>query len=169
MTEKTPEPLPCRLPLDKNNAALPFVWQRDEYSCGPACLATIGKLYGAEAASYDTLRAILEPNQTVGSCNFKMAAVSRDFFPVAGDGENTYHGGVAVANIMQEGEGHYVVFLCREGEKVIYYDPYHHELVIDRLDDLEWISESKHLTRWSVNYAPHELRSIAAWRALGGV
>lgn len=164
-----PDTLPCRLPLDRNDASLPFVWQKDDYSCGPACLTTIGNLYGVATATYDTLRAILEPNTAVGSCNFKMTAVSRDFFPVTGDGEDTYHGGVAVANIIQEKEGHYVVFLCREEDRVIYYDPYHHELVIDRLNDLEWISESKHLTRWSINYGPHKARSIQAWRKIGGV
>lgn len=165
MTEK----FPCRLPLDKNNTALPFVWQKDDYSCGPACLTTVGNLFGMTAADYDTLRAILEPNTEVGSCNFKMTDVSRDFFPVISAGEETYHGGIAVANIMQEEEGHYVVFLCCENDTVIYYDPFHHELVMDRLDDLEWISESKHLTRWSINYGPHEARSVAAWRKIGGV
>lgn len=163
------ETFPQRLPLDKTNTDLPFVWQKDDYSCGPACLTTIGNLYAVADATYDKLRLILEPNTAVGSCNFKMAAVSRDFFDVASDGEDSYHGGVAVANIMQEEEGHYVVFLCREDDKVIYYDPYHHELVIDILDDLEWISESKHLTRWSINYAPHPHTTLAAWRALGGV
>lgn len=163
------EIFPQRLRMDKENASLPFVWQRDDYSCGPACLATVGNLYAVANTGYDRLRVILEPNTAVGSCNFKMAAISRDFFAVASDGENTYHGGIAVANIMQEEEGHYVVFLCREGDKIIYYDPYYHELVIDILDGLEWISESKHLTRWSVNYAPHNNTTITAWRALGGV
>jgi len=163
------ETLPYRLPLDKNNAALPFVWQKDDYSCGPACLTTVGRLYAVAAATYDTLRAILAPDTDVGSCNFRMAAVSRDFLPVISDGEDTYHGGVAVANIMQEGEGHYVVFLCREEGNVIYYDPYHHELVIDRPEALAWISESKHLTRWSINYGPLAARGIAAWRIIGGV
>ena len=160
---------PCRLPLDKNNATLPFVRQRDDYSCGPACLTTVGNLYKVAGATYDKLRMILEPNTAVGSCNFKMTDVSRDFFPVASAGEDTYHGGVAVANIMQEEEGHYVVFLCQDGDRILYYDPYYHELVIDRLDGLAWISESKHLTRWSINYAPHENRNIAAWRKTGGV
>lgn len=165
------EALPCRLPLDKNNNDLPFVWQKDDYSCGPACLTTIGNLYGIAQTNYTMLREILEPNTEVGSCNFKMAEVSRDFFPVESDGEDTYHGGVALANIMQEEEGHYVIFLTQENDKVIYYDPYHHELVIDRLADLEWVSESKHLTRWSVNYAPppQGYKTIADWRRAGGV
>jgi hypothetical protein len=162
------KPLPYQLDLPAETADSFFVRQKDDYSCGPACLTSVARIFGTPDKTYDMFRNVLNPNTTVGSCNFKMAEVSAEHLPFLQSGEDVYHNGIAVANIMQEEEGHYVIFLCHDGDKIVYYDPYHHQLVVDKLQNLEWISESKHLTRWSINYAPIENNSIDYWLAFAG-
>lgn len=150
-------------PLAGTAADQIFLRQRDEFSCGPACLASAAAIYGATSADYDKFRAALNPNPVTGSDNFDMAAQAEKHLPFVSSGEDCYAGGIAVANIIQE-EGHYVLFLCREGDRVIYYDPYHHEFVEDDIHAIEWISESGHLKNWCINLAPVENNSIERWR-----
>lgn len=156
---KTP---PKHTPLDGSALGALFLRQRDEFSCGPACLASAAALYGAAHTDYDKLRAALGPNPVTGSDNFDMARVAEKNLPFVNSGEDCYAGGIAVANIIQE-EGHYVLFLKREGERVLYYDPYHHELVENDIDAIEWISESKHLTKWCINLAPIDGNTMQKW------
>lgn len=153
------------LPLDGSALGALLSRQRDEFSCGPACMTSAAALYGATSFDYDKYRAALAPNPQTGSDNFDMAALAEKTLPFVSSGEDCYQGGVAIANIIQE-EGHYVLFLCREGGRVIYYDPYHHELVENDIDAVEWVSESGHLTKWCINLGPLEGNSIAKWRQL---
>jgi len=153
------------LPLNGSALGTLLTRQRDEFSCGPACMTSAATLYGVTNMDYDKFRAALSPNPQTGSDNFDMATLAEKTLPFVSSGEDCYAGGIAIANIMQE-EGHYVVFLCREGERVIYYDPYHHELVENDIDAVEWVSESGHLTKWCINLAPLEGNSIDKWRRL---
>ncbi|MFH1157834.1 MAG: cysteine peptidase family C39 domain-containing protein, partial [Pseudomonadota bacterium] len=104
-----------------------FVRQQDETSCGPACLATVARLYRIPGVSYESLRRLLPPEMPYGVFNFRMVEVSRACLPFENAGEDCYAGGVAIANIT-ESEGHYVVFLCGREEDVVYYDPYTHKI-----------------------------------------
>lgn len=150
-------------PLDGTAADRLFLRQRDEYSCGPACLASAAALYNITAPDYDKFRTALNPNPVTGSDNLDMAAQAEKYLPFVSAGEDIYQGGIAIANIIQE-EGHYVLFLCRAGERVIYYDPYHHVLVEDDINAIEWISESGHLKKWCINLAPVAGNSLQQWR-----
>lgn len=148
--EKRPE----RIALAGTAAEKFFIRQQDDISCGPACLASAAKIFGIQGTGYADFRAILNPDPDVGSVNEDVAGLCAATLPFHNAGENTYNGGAAVANIMFEGEGHYVLFLAREGNDVLYYEPFHHELVIERIDKLDWISESGHLKKWSANLGP---------------
>ena len=160
---------PERLPVAGTAAEKFLIRQQDTISCGPACLASAAKIFNI-AAAYPDLRATLNPDPVIGSVNEEVADLCARTLPYLSAGENTYTGGLAVANIMFEGEGHYVLFLQKQGDEVLYYEPFHHELVIDRLDRLEWISESGHLKNWSVNLGdlPENFpaKTIDAWRKL---
>ena len=157
---------PIRLPLAGTPAEAIFHRQLDEYSCGPACLTSIARLYGL-AGDYDFYRAAAAPNSDVGTPAPHMQALGEKLF--AGTyqktGLDTYDGGIAIANIIQE-EDHYVVFLKKEGERVIYYDPYEHELVIDKLDNVAWKSEKGSHDRWCMDFAPLPDNSIERWISL---
>ncbi len=159
MHEKTP----VSYPLDGTAAGRLFLRQRDEYSCGPACLASAAALYQITSADYDKFRADLRPNPRTGSDNFDMAAEAEKHLPFVSAGEDIYQGGIAIANIIQE-EGHYVLFLCREGARVIYYDPYHHVFIEDDIAAIEWISESGHLKKWCINLGEVGGNSLQRWR-----
>lgn len=153
------------LPLGHSKAAETFVRQPDGYTCGPACLASVARLYGISDTGFDALRQALSPNPQTGSDNMDMAAVAASCLPFVSAGEDNYTGGVAVANIMQ-GEGHYVVFLCREDDRILYYDPEFHEFAIKKIDDIDWVSESGHLKKWAINFAPLPDNSFDHWRQL---
>ena len=155
-------PKPQRIPLSGTKGDDFFVRQQDDYSCGPASLTTVANIYGAEIP-YDKMRAIVKPDPKVGTAQEKIAEVAGKFLPFDASGESTYKGGVAVGNIVQEGEGHYVVFLAREGDTVIYYEPYYHELVIDDIKNLEWHSGDGKLKQWAADFAPVENDSIENW------
>ena len=149
-----------------------FVPQQDDYSCGAACLATVARLYQLAAVDYDAFRVLLDPNPETGSSALKMAEVSRGYLPVESLGEDSYNGGVAIANITED-EGHYVVFLCRKGDRVIYYDPYEHEVLVKDIDQINWMSDPSwtsktgyHLRRWSINFAPLPDNSFERWESL---
>lgn len=160
---------PEHLPLGGMQAEAFFTRQADAYSCGPACVVSAAKLYGKTDVAYDDVRQLLSPDPIIGSKNEDVAELCKNRLPFSSTGENTYTGGVAIANIIQD-EGHYVLFLKKEGDDVIYYDPYHHELVINKLDQVEWISESGHLKNWSVNLQPlpddFPAKTLADWRKL---
>jgi hypothetical protein len=156
--------LPTRIPLAGTKGDAFFVRQQDDYSCGPASLATVAKIFGVDI-SYDDMRAIVKPDPQKGTTQAKIAEVAGKLLPFETEGENTYKGGVAVANIMQEGEGHYVVFLAREGDTVIYYEPFWHELVVADIKTLDWHTEDDRADKWSAGFTPVEGNSIAKWRA----
>ena len=157
-----PQHKPIRMPLAGTVGDTFFQRQEDDYSCGPASMTTVANIYGVEA-TYDAIRIALDPDPMIGTTVEKMAALSEFLMPMTGAGERTYTGGVAIANMVQGGEGHYVVFLCKQGDDVIYYDPYEHELVIDDINNIEWHSGDGVLRNWTVNFAPLEDNSFARW------
>lgn len=155
--------LPIRIPIAGTAAGTIFYRQLDDYSCGPACLTSLARLYDFPG-DYDFYRAAAAPNSDVGTPAAKMQALGEKLF--AGTyqktGLDTYDGGIAIANIIQ-GEDHYVIFLKKEGERVIYYDPYEHEFVIDKLENIAWKSEKGDHDRWCMDFAPRPGNSIAQW------
>lgn len=151
-----------RFPLAGTAGDALFVRQQDDYSCGPASLATVAKLYEV-GLDYDEIRKLVQPSPVDGTSQPKIAEVAAKILPFETAGEATYQGGIAVANIMQEGEGHYVVFLAKEGDKVVYYEPYWHELVVEDITKIEWHSGDNRVQKWSANFAPLKDMSIDDW------
>jgi hypothetical protein len=139
-----------------------FTPQRDDYSCSVGTLVTVCNIYN-QVASYDELRQVLVPNPQTGVDNVLLLTEIKTHLPVTASGESVYKGGVAIANIMQEGEGHYVVFLCQEKDKIAYYDPLHHRIVVDFKDNIEWVSEDRRHKNWSVDFAVIPGNSIKKW------
>lgn len=160
-----PQPPLKRIPLRGTNGDDFFVRQRDEYSCGPACLATVSHIYDI-GFTYAQCRAEADPSPELGTGQSRMNAICERFFPVEGCGAGTYTGGVAIARIMQGGEGHYVVFLKAEGGDVLYYDPYEHELVLDRFDNIEWSAGDAAFPFWTIDFMPLRDNTIDGWLAL---
>lgn len=133
-------------------------------------MTTVSRIYGA-GETYDKIRALLNPSPATGTPQDVMQQVGSMFAPLETTGAHSYTGGVAIANIMQEGEGHYVVFLAREGDKVLYYEPYYHELVIDQIESIVWDSgawepDSARASHWTANYAPINDNNFEKWLAM---
>jgi hypothetical protein len=155
-----------RIPLQGTPAADFFIRQDDEYSCGAACMATVARLFGQYKDDYNFFRDQLAPDPGKGVHNDDMISASRNYLPFDGAGEGAYTGGVAIANIIQKGEGHFVVFLCREKDQILYYDPYEHELVQTAEKDIEWVSETDKLQKWAINFKPVPGNSLPKWLAV---
>lgn len=160
MSKQPPEQVPEFFPLAADNPV--FVRQRDEYSCSVGALASVSNIYN-RAAEYDALRQSLAPHPDIGVETERMLAEIEKRLPVTAAGENVYKGGVAIAVIMQEGEGHYIVLLRQEKDRIAYYDPYHHRIVVDSKNNIEWISGDKRHKNWSVDFAELPDNSIRKW------
>ncbi len=155
---------PRHFPLDNTVGAEFFTRQKDGYSCGPACIASAANVY-ATGMSYDDVRKKLKPTNWGGTPQERMDSVSRDILPYAHSGQHVYNGGVAVACIDHGDEPHYVLLLCRENDEVIYYDPYEHELVIDRFEALIWEPGYGFTPNWTLNFKEVEGNTIQKWLA----
>jgi len=151
-----------RIPLKDTAADKFFVRQQDDYSCGPACMATLSNIYDS-GLSYEECRDYANPDPAVGTDHNLLAFICDQYMPFESAGVGGYHGDVGIALITQEGEGHYVVLLAQEGGRVAYYDPYHHELVVDNVKDIDWFSASAGVANWSINMSPLEDNSIRRW------
>lgn len=161
---------PIHIPLAGTEAEKIFTRQQDGISCGPACLATVAKLFKADeqnnladgAKSYSDFRSEAKPNDDFGTAQKTMTEICNNSLPVENSGAFSYNGGVAIANIVQ-GEGHYVVFLCKKDDLVLYYEPYCHELVIDKLADIDWRSGFGWEDNWSINFKNIPNNSFERW------
>ena len=165
-----PSYAPKKIPLTGTDGDAFFQRQLDDHSCGPACVTTVARIYGARD-TYEEIRARLNPSPATGTPQDSMQRIGGSVAPLETTGAHTYTGGVAIANIMQEGEGHYVVFLAQEDSKVLYYEPYHHELVIDHIDNIvwdcgTWDPGSDRASHWTANYAPLDDNSFEKWLAI---
>ena len=163
---------PVHIPIAGSRAERIFTRQRDEISCGPACLATVAKLYAALGLSlhdekrlktYMDFRAAANPSEEVGTPEETVRALCERHLPYESAGARTYHGGVAIADIVQEGEGHYVVFLCKKDDVILYYDPYENELVADKMAHIDWRSGFESAEQWSVNFKVFPDNSFERW------
>ncbi len=155
-----------RIPLQGTPVNDFFIRQPDEYSCGAACTATVARLFGQYKDDYAFFRQELAPNPGCGINNEDMISSSRNHLPFDGAGEGAYSDGIAIANIMQNGEGHFVVFLCREKDQILYYDPYEHELIQAAEKDIPWVSETDKLQKWAINFKPVEGNSLSKWLSM---
>lgn len=156
------EDQPARTSLSGTAAEKFFIRQHDEYSCGPACLAAIAKIYDV-GIDYAHLCKETDYYPYNGTLQTTMDELSRKYMPFDGAGENSYTDGIAIACVFQNGYAHYVVLLCREDDKVLYYDPYAHEFVVDKLDNIHWAWGEGYISQWSVNYMPLPENTFKYW------
>lgn len=142
----------------------------DDFSCGPACLATIAHLSGVGAEyDYDYFRGLLAPRPRVGSHPHDMINAARETLPLIGAGDGVYKGGLALGYIVYEDNtkiispdepeiDHYVVFLARKKDQVVYYDPYDNEVYSRSLSRMKWHSTyswpgiSRQMEHWAVTF-----------------
>ena len=145
-----------------------FIRQKDDYSCGPACLATIARLRGLDAGkNYAFFRELLGTSKAVGTHPLDIIDACKEHFTVLMEGEQVYHGGLALAYIVHQSPAvdhsavdHYVVFLALKNDKIMYYDPYDDKIFDDNINNLKWYSTENWsgikggLKQWSVNFRP---------------
>ncbi len=147
-----------------------FIRQKDDFSCGVACLATAARLYRRRRPDYHHFRKELNPVPEIGTTADAMSAASLRHLPVAAIGEESYQNGIAVALIIHgagaAAEGHYVVFLCSDGTNVIYYDPYDHQIIEKKISEIVWHGDYEPLERWSLNFQPLEGNHMDLWRGI---
>lgn len=141
-----------KFPVPEKYAHL-FVSQKDDYSCGPACMATLAKLYGVSTFDYDSVRKDMRTNPIIGTTTTDMIDAVQKHLPFANAGEGVYSGGIAIGLIFT-GEAHYVVLLERQDEVVIYYDPYDHTLVKTNIADIDWRSDTENLQNFAITLKP---------------
>lgn len=128
------------------------------YSCGPACLVTVGRLIGREFSECDICDQT-GAMPTIGTTNAALQSWAEENLPVASCGSNTYRDGLAIWNIRNvlSGVGHYVVVLGRRStpgfyDKIRYYDPYWARTFELGLDEIEFKSGDGQNVRWSINF-----------------
>jgi len=130
--------------------------QLTPYSCGPACLQTVFKtLFPHSRVVQEALGAELNTMPKIGTCHEQLAKLAAEHLPVVDAREDTYRGGMAIANIRNplSGNGHYVVMLFSDIRHTRYYCPLINRVVTLPTRLLDWRNGDESLCRWSVNFA----------------
>ncbi len=131
-----------------------FVKQKNDYSSGPACAATVAAIMGSPL-EYDDFLFVAEPTREDGTTIKNMIQTCEDLSPIS-EGTQTYHGGLAIAEIlMQPGmTPHCVVFLAYDVKSgtVAYYCPFYYRIFREPLKDICWISKAEQIPYWSINF-----------------
>ena len=130
-----------------------FARQTTRYTCGPAALCAVGALLGRKFEEHNVARDV-KAQDFIGVCNKEMEHWAQQNLPVHSFGENSYHGGLAIANIRNEysGIGHYVLFLGKRNNTIRYYCPFLGKTVTRHEDDLSWQNSDGSIKKWSINF-----------------
>ena len=152
--------------------------QTTQFTCGPAAILTIVNAFkplpsGRDYCSMSEMEVSEETctKPVSGTENNELVKyltnheVTKD--RVHSHGENSYHNGLAIANIRnwRSGIGHFVVFLGLsdfDSDEVLIYDPLDGQIHSKRFDDFEWKNANGDLINWSINFtaSKEELASI---------
>ena len=138
--------------------------QTSTYTCGPASVVVIIRMLES-----------IDPNLDIGMCERSISTIMRtrprkgteideivsymkkmDFLKdrIESYGANTYHGGIAIANIRnwRSGGGHYVVFLGEDSRgMMMIYDVISGRVHYKRKSEFEWSNGDKTSIEWSLN------------------
>lgn len=125
--------------------------QTDEYSCAVACVATVAAILSRTIAEED-IRRTLAPSPETGVGHADLVPYAQKHLGATDFGAGVYKDGPAIANILQDGHGHYVVFLDRRGDEILYYDPEHNALCVKKERDIDWRAEQERVAKWSINF-----------------
>ncbi|HNQ92182.1 MAG TPA: hypothetical protein PKI93_04550 [Alphaproteobacteria bacterium] len=136
--------------LSKNRISLQP--QRTTYNCGPASVCTILELLGAHHHEMN-ISTELGAAPLRGTENKSLLEWTAKNLPVKSYGENSYRGGLAIANIINPfgKQGHYVVLLGIKDSIVRYYCPRIEAIITCELEQLEWKSGDGIYKNWSIN------------------
>ncbi len=142
--------------------------QEDEYSCGPACLATIAKLCGC-SMDYHFFRDLLAPRPGFGTHALEMLDAARQHLPLTDAGNQLYKSGLALGYIVyqdielspsqpSQAVDHYVVLLARKENRICYYDPWDNKVYLHDEKKMRWHSTRQwpalpdRLEKWAANF-----------------
>lgn len=127
--------------------------QKKPYTCGPACIVNIGKLFN-QSFSEELLAEELEAKPLIGTSNEKILNFCIANLPVSSYGEHTYRSGLAIWNIKNaiSENGHFVVVLGIKDNIVRYYDPYWSAILQFPLDKIIFSSGDEKFLNWSINF-----------------
>lgn len=157
-----------------------LIAQQDDYSCGPACLATVANLCQS-GNLYDFFCRQLAPKPCIGSHPLAMTDIARRHLPLLNAGEKTYDNGLAVAYILYQDivdptaplVDHYVVLLGRQQDTIFYFDPWDTKVFCRPEEKILWHSTyawpalPPRIEKWSLNFqgpewlTPDLCRSVA--------
>lgn len=138
--------------------------QTYSFSCGIACLIAVrdlmeyGKLMPHSSKDESSILNKISISSSYGLGNAELIdfiKTSSDFSSFLNDyGEDTYRGGVAIANIrnFRSGIGHFVVFLGIKNDVVQFYDPIDGLVHKMTLTEFEWVNSSGDILKWSANF-----------------
>lgn len=144
------------MPYRENNRALTLPRQHTRYTCGIACLRGIEKLLGYTENAYSEQSLAMELNtcSKTGTCHEMLLSWAQENLAVKDYGENTYKGGLAIANIKNKdsGIGHYVILLSREKNHVKYYCPLLGDVIYTSIEDMNWENTAGTIKNWSINF-----------------
>lgn len=134
--------------------------QLDNFSCGPASVNALHQISTyfdwqkpnsqAKPIIYD----ICKPLPVIGTDNPMIVKAMQVLnIPLSNHGENAWDGSVAVVNLknVESGVGHFVVFLKRIGEDVVFFDPILSDIIKMRLNDIQWQNSDGSLIKWAAN------------------
>jgi len=130
--------------------------QTTPYTCGPACLATVTRLVTDRTVYEAELAQELGALPGIGVDHDDLANwAQKNDLPVTSEGEGTYDGGVAIANIKNPTShiGHFVIMLGRRGDIYRYYCPLFGEVFEKHRDQILWENMNGELKNWSVSFA----------------
>lgn len=131
--------------------------QKRNFTCGIAAMATISQLLGLNFPK-GTLLSNVGAKPEVGTENEDIINWALEHMPVHSHGENSYSGGLALANIQNKdsGIGHYVVFLGQKDGRLRYWCPLLGDVFESAEDEIVWKNSTGDVCRWSVNFETEE-------------
>jgi len=120
-------------------------------------MATILQLLGIHFPA-GTLLSHIGAKPLVGTENDHIVKWAIEFMPVSSHGEDTYQGGLAMANIQNKdsGIGHYVVLLGVQDDLIRYWCPLLGSVFEEKEEDIIWKNSTGEVIRWSINFETEE-------------
>lgn len=136
---------------------VPLMYRATQYndlSAGAACLSFVANLAGLPVSEHDLLTEV-GGQPGVGADPIALALWCRANMPEqTGDcGEETYRGGVAVANVIDpvSQRNHYVVLLRATDDQYEYWCPMQGLVQVPRTE-LQWRSGNSEYREWAINF-----------------
>lgn len=157
-------------PIPNWSAAVTLPVQKTDYTCGVAAVeAMFAVLSKPCPLATDALQHTLGAKPKTGVENHVLVDWLLANAPVRSHGEDTWCGGIAIANVYYRDEliesGHFELFLGNLDGVVYSWCPWLGEIRQRPLQDIEWRSGDNRYQRWSVNTGIRLSRTSLQWLA----